>query len=280
MGFFDRQTEDTNRIWAPQAKHFEKLYGIGSGLYDQTKDLSDWEKESYGQARDFYGGAGQSGQELMGQGRSAWDQGMGYANQGMSAGPSQIEYNYQNVQDQVNNPMLQGQIDAATRDVYRDFRENQIPQAALGAAGSGGVGGSRQHQMEAIMGRGALESAQDISAQMRGQAYNQAMQNEMGRAQNQAQMNQGWNQNLGAQGMQMAGMGQGAQLAGFGMGNQGLQQSIGMGEQMRMSPWQAAQAYQGLIGPAQMIGMQSGPSMFSQVASGLGSLGSAASGFF
>lgn len=262
MGLFGDPDEQrvSNAPWGVQAPYLEAGYGYAKDAYNQTKDMSDWEKAAYQQSRGFLGQAGQMGQNWMGQGQQQMDQGLGLWNQYAQKGPEQIQYNYGNVQDQIDNDILQGQIDASTRDMYRDFRENQIPQSALSAAGGGIAGGSRQHQMEAILGRSAVEQASDVAANMRYGAYNQGMQNEMQRAHSQAGMNQGYNQNMMNQGMGMAGFGQGLAGSGYQMANQANQMNLGLANQMRMDPWAAVNQYQSAIGSPFNQGFSYGPS--------------------
>jgi hypothetical protein len=70
------------------------------------------------------------------------------------------------------NPFLDGQIDAASRDVTRNLNENQLTGNAAMAAGTGNSGSSRRAVMDAIATRGAGDRVADISSNMRGQAYN------------------------------------------------------------------------------------------------------------
>jgi len=75
----------------------------------------------------------------------------------------------------INNDLMQGQIDAASRDVVRNLQENQLTGNAAMAAGSGNSGSSRRAVMDAIAQRGAADRVADISAGIRGNAYQQAV---------------------------------------------------------------------------------------------------------
>lgn len=70
------------------------------------------------------------------------------------------------------NPYLNGQIDAASRDVTRNLYENDLTGNAGLAAGTGNSGSSRRAVMDAIAMRGAGDRVADISSNLRGQAYN------------------------------------------------------------------------------------------------------------
>ena len=118
------------------------------------------------------------------------------------------------------NPYLDGQIDAASRDVMRNLGENQLTGNAAMAAGTGNSGSSRRAVMDAIAMRGAGDRVADISSNMRGQAYNTGL----GIAAQQGLANQ--NAMLGTNSLNAGLMGQGANLA-FGIGQAG---QAGMGQ--------------------------------------------------
>ena len=119
----------------------------------------------------------------------------------------------------VNNDILSGQIDAASRDVVRNLTENVKPTIAANASMTGNSGSSRRAVQDAIAERGAADRVADISAGMRGSAYNQALGLEANRASQNAQLGQAGRQfDAGARN----------QLAGQGLGiaaNQASQQA-------------------------------------------------------
>lgn len=125
----------------------------------------------------------------------------------------------------VNNPYLDGQIDAASRDVVRNLNENQLTGNAAMAAATGNSGSSRRAVMDAIAQRGAADRVADISATMRGQAFTQGL----GLANQTALANQ--QAMLGTNAVNAGLMGQGANL-GFQLGQAGqagLSQAYGTG---------------------------------------------------
>jgi hypothetical protein len=104
------------------------------------------------------------------------------------------------------NPFLDGQIDAASRDVVRNLGENQLTGNAAMAAGTGNSGSSRRAVMDAIATRGAGDRVADISSNIRGQAYNTGL----GIAAQQGLANQ--SAQLGTNSLNANLMGQGANL--------------------------------------------------------------------
>lgn len=118
------------------------------------------------------------------------------------------------------NPYLDGQIDAASRDVVRNLGENQLTGNAAMAAGTGNSGSSRRAVMDAIAMRGAGDRVADISSTMRGDAYNTGL----GIAAQQGLSNQ--STALGTNSLNANLMGQGANLA-YNIGQAG---QTGMGQ--------------------------------------------------
>lgn len=168
-----------------------------------------------------------------------------------------------------HNPYLDGQIDAASRDVTRNLYENQLTGNAGMAAGTGNSGSSRRAVMDAIAMRGAGDRVADISSNLRGQAYNTGL----GIAAQQGLSNQ--SAQLGTNTVNANLMGQGANLAynigqagqtgmnqayNTGVNNAQLAQDVG--GQLRqyqqqlldtqysneMNPYNSLQMYKSLIG--------------------------------
>jgi hypothetical protein len=94
-----------------------------------------------------------------------------------------------NAGSMASNPYMDGMIDAASRDVSRNLFENEIPGLNQEAVGSGNTNSSRAGTVEGIMRRGAADRVADISASLRGGAY----QNGLGLASN------NWSSGLGHQ---------------------------------------------------------------------------------
>jgi hypothetical protein len=140
-----------------------------------------------------------------------------------------------NVGNYINNDVLQGQIDAASRDITRNLQQNTLPSIQSQAAGAGSSGSSRiGNLMGTAMGM-ANESIGDISASMRGNAFNQGLGIEANRAGQNAGFQQGANQ-ANANFMQNANQfnaGQQNQLRsqGFTMGGNQLQNNLSRQQQ-------------------------------------------------
>lgn len=101
---------------------------------------------------------------------------------GMSLAANNSGFNQANLNNYINNDVLDAQITGATRDIFRNLNENQMTGIASQAAGTGNSGSSRAGVMAGIAQRGAYDRAADVAADMRGQAYNTALNLEANRA--------------------------------------------------------------------------------------------------
>jgi hypothetical protein len=123
----------------------------------------------------------------------------------------------------INNNVLQGQIDAASRDVTRNLYEDQLPTLNAQAIAGGNLNSSRAGAAEAIATRGAGDRLADIAGTMRGNAYQTGSQ--LAEGLNQANING----NLGAASAGNAGTGQALSGAGLAdsirTGNIGIMQN-------------------------------------------------------
>lgn len=75
-----------------------------------------------------------------------------------------------------DNPYLSGAIDAASRDVTRKLTEQVLPGINRIGSATGNTNSSRTGIAEGLALRGAQDRIGDISATMRGDAYNRGMQ--------------------------------------------------------------------------------------------------------
>jgi hypothetical protein len=128
----------------------------------------------------------------------------------------------------IDNDVLGGQIDAATRDVERRFSEVDAPASRMQQALSGGTGSTRGAIGDAILQRGAEDRTGDIAGSMRGNAFAQALGLGGQRAaQNPALELQGMSMqgnmasNLSSLGLEGAGMGQKIGIQNMGLMMQG-----------------------------------------------------------
>lgn len=230
---------------APQTQEFQNYLQGVSGFGQQAQDLSQQAMAPAGGYQQLGGQAQQYLGNIFGQG--------GYQ------APTQQGVNMDTVGSLINNDILQGQIDASTRDIGRGLTEQTLPGIASQSVATGNVGSTRRGVAEGIATRGAQDRASDVAAQIRGGAYNQAL----GIGANQAAANQQaqlstnqLNQALGSGTLgQAGGLYQGAlgQSYGFGQGalapqQQAAQLSQGYAQQQQMDPWTQLQLYQGALG--------------------------------
>ena len=254
-------------------------YGVGANMVASGANAAQGTNMALNYAGGAMGGNAQGGINTAmgaGQGMANMTSMMGAANNG--------GFNPANAGQYMNNSLLNSQIDAASTDVVRNLQENQLTGIASNAAGSGNSGSSRAGVAAGIAARGAGDRIGDISASMRGQAYNTGLGIEANRASQNAGFQQQANlSNQGAYNNMMqygAGMGQnayntnqqnqqfGANLAGQlgqqGYGNMmsgvGMQQGAGQyirdydqqmlnnQYQQAMSPFNSLNFYSQLVG--------------------------------
>jgi len=276
-------SQSGQNIYGGQEPYLQALYAGAAQLGQQplpdrqVAGINPVLAEGYGQQVGFANGTGNDifQQQLM----QSLANTQGFNNAGntanmMSSGnvygtPMNRGIDMQTAAQASYNPYLNGQIDAASRDVVRNLGENQLTGNAAMAAGTGNSGSSRRAVMDAIAMRGAGDRVADISSNMRGQAYNtglgiaaqQGLANQstaLGtNSLNASLMGQGanLNYNLGQAGQQ--GMGQAYQT---GVNNAGMttdvgnqlrqyqQQLLDTSFQNQMNPYTGLQMYQSLIG--------------------------------
>jgi hypothetical protein len=164
-------------------------YGVGSSMVAGGANAS----QGTGMALNYAGGAmGGNAQNGI---NTAMGAGQGMANlTGMMGAANNGGFNAANAGQYMNNSLLNSQIDAASRDVMRNFQENDLTGIASNAAGTGNSGSSRAGVMAGIAARGAGDRIGDISASMRGQAYNTGLGIEANRAAQNAGFQQQANQ--------------------------------------------------------------------------------------
>lgn len=143
----------------------------GQFYADVDPALMDFSRGALSGAQGSYGVAGQvlnSGRPLLGQGalyggnaNALYDRMSTNPSASIAKGAGQF----------INNGVLNGQIDAASRDVTRNLSEVQLPSVARDAADTGNLGSSARGAAEAILMRGAQDRIADIGATMRGDAY-------------------------------------------------------------------------------------------------------------
>lgn len=223
-------------IYGPQAGYINDIYGQAQNLY-QNYGMPDRQvaglNPMLGANAGFATGGGNDiyTQQLMSSLNNMGGYGAAANTAGRMSGgnvfnaPMTNGLNFSTLAASVNNPFLDGQIDAASRDVVRNLNENQLTGNASMAAATGNSGSSRRAVMDAIAARGTADRVADIGSTMRGQAYGQGL----GLANATALANQ--NAAMGTNAINANLMGQGAQLNyNIGQsGQQGLRDAYGTG---------------------------------------------------
>ena len=163
--------------------------GVGANMMASGANAT----QGTGMALNYAGGA--MGGNAQGGINTAMGAGQGMANMaGMAGAANNRGFNANNAGQYMNNSLLNSQIDAASTDVVRNLQENQLTGIASNAAGSGNSGSSRAGVAAGIATRGAGDRIGDISANMRGQAYNTGLNIEANRASQNAGFQQQANQ--------------------------------------------------------------------------------------
>ena len=287
MGIFSsNQTSTVETVpWAPQASQLTRAFAEAGQLMDRGTYQGDYyagmnpfTAQGYNDLVGWgdVGGQGQNIlQTLMSQGNNmagGGSEAMGIA-RNVAANPFQGTQNsgfdMNNLRNYMNNDVINGQIDAASRDVTRNLYENQLTGNASAAAGTGNLGSSRRGVMDAIAMRGAGDRIADISSGIRSNAYSNALGIEANRASQNANLAQqtglaGDQTRMGAAGMlnqigqQGAGMLMDANNLGTSFANNqviagnAFQRDENNNIAANMRRWQAPQdllnSYYGIIG--------------------------------
>lgn len=194
MGGKDKTTTQTGTSgpWAPQQDYLKYGFGQAQDAYNAANGLGTYSGQRVAGLNPFqtqgYNAAGNFG---LGQG---YDMGMNQANTGndLLSGLSSYQNNANNLFGQyqngdanqyalntanqfANSPFLNGQIDAASRDITRNLNEQALPAALRSQVAGGNVNSTRAGVQDAILQRGAQDRIGDISSQMRGNAFNQGL---------------------------------------------------------------------------------------------------------
>lgn len=186
-----KTTTTTKTPWAPQANQLTNAFTQAQDLYNQKSDSPWYQGELYAQTDPltqqavgatgtFVNGQGSTNaSNLTSAGTSLLDP---TAYQGAlsaystAAGTDPTQQNITDASAYASNPYLDGQIDAASRDITRNLYENQLPGINSAASGSGNINSTRAGVADGIAMRGAQDQIGDIAATMRGNAYDQGLQ--------------------------------------------------------------------------------------------------------
>lgn len=190
MGLFSssKKTTSTSTPWAPQAGALQDIFSKAGALYDKQGGTPWYGGDLYAsmdpaQAEAIrsmmqYASANGGADKLDAIGGSMTDPSkFNGAIDNITAMYSQdpTQANIAAATAYANNPAIDGMIDAASRDVNRNLYEGQIPGINRAATGTGNVNSSRAGVAEGIATRGAQDMIGDISAGIRGDAYNRGL---------------------------------------------------------------------------------------------------------
>ena len=178
-------SKQENNPWAPAQDDLKNILGEISNWYDSAKntgyisetgDLSgiygDYINALKGQSGLVQGGvndllnqASGANQGALSGWQNAANGGLGYTSQDIVSGANGL----------VNNELLQGQIDATNRGIQRNLTENVFTGIDRNAVGSGNAGSSRAGIAQAVAAREASQVMADNEANIRSNAYNNAL---------------------------------------------------------------------------------------------------------
>lgn len=197
MGLFGgSQTTTTNEKFDTGPSSFQRPYldqsfnaaqeafnrQRGSGYYtgNTYAGMSEEAKRAMNGLRDFASGTGMSTATTLSNIGSSLAGNAGRASQFIDryaemAGQDPQEANLAAAAKYADNPHVQGMIDANTRDVRRNLTEEMLPGIDRAASAGGNINSSRAGIASGIAQRGAADRISDISAQIRGDAWNRGL---------------------------------------------------------------------------------------------------------
>ncbi len=189
----DTNKNQQNNPWAPQAGYLTQGFGAASGALNQAQanangaappgfvaQFTPDQLGAFQQMLRFGAGNPQisansanAGGALTRAGADATTGGLYDLSQWRPATSSQSVLS--DASTFANNPAISGMVDAATRDARRAVSEQALPQIARNAAQTGNLNSSRRGIAEGILERGLAEKAGDISANLRGNAFDRGL---------------------------------------------------------------------------------------------------------
>lgn len=193
MGSFfggEKKTTTDSKPWEPQGNALKDIFNKAGSIYSSqegtpwyTGDLYEgMDPQTVAAINSLVSKASTQGQQsadqITGTGQQLADpsklQGaMDQFSAAASADPTQS--NIAAATAYANNPAINGMIDAASRDVTRNLYEGQIPSIDRAASAGGNINSSRAGVAQGIAMRGAQDQIGDISASIRGDAFNRGL---------------------------------------------------------------------------------------------------------
>lgn len=181
----------TSTPWGPQGDALKSIFNTAGNLYSSKAGTPWYEGDLYanmdpatadairgmlsyvqGQGASDASAVSGAGSPLLGAGQNLYDTAGQLA---AASGQDPTQANIAAATAYANNPAIDGMIDAASRDVKRNLYEQQVPGVRRASTGTGNINSSRSGAMEAIAHRGASDRIADISAGIRGDAFNRGL---------------------------------------------------------------------------------------------------------
>lgn len=185
-----KTTTTTSTPWEPQGTALKDIFNKAGALYENKAGTPFYEGDLYANmdpqtAEAIKGmlsyvqskGAAnadmvtQAGQQLVNP--NAFNGAISAYSDASRIDPTQA--NIKSATAYANNPAVDGMIDAASRDVRRNLYEGALPGIDRAASGSGNINSTRAGVAQGIAMRGAQDQIGDISANIRGAAYDRGL---------------------------------------------------------------------------------------------------------
>lgn len=192
MGLFGGSTKTTTKSepWKPQGDALRSIFNSVGALYNQQAGTPAYEGDLYANMDPATAAAIQNivnynnskGQQTTDQisktgsslaGSDLYQSALSDFNKSASGDPTLD--NIAQAKAYASNPAIDGMIDAASRDVSRNLYENELPGIDRAASGTGNINSSRAGVAAGIAARGAQDQIGDISAAIRGNAYDRGL---------------------------------------------------------------------------------------------------------
>ncbi|OWK31785.1 hypothetical protein [Sphingomonas mucosissima] len=174
-----------------QAPYLSEAFTSAKDIYNSSKSSPYYQGETYagmspaakaaldklkayasGQGLDTAAALGNLGSQMSAYGAKAGSTLDQFAKM---AGQDPTQANITAATAYANNPALQGMIDANARDVTRNLSEDILPGIDRAASATGNINSSRAGVASGIAQRGAADRIADISATLRGNAYDRGL---------------------------------------------------------------------------------------------------------
>ena len=181
-----QETSSTTNPWAVQAPYLQQAFSGASDALNKTNantysgqqvaqftpdQLATFQRMvGYGGDLSGANATSSAGTGTMTAGASAIQQALGGLGSYTPTGGTSS--NIAAASQYADNPYISGQVDAAMRDANRQVNEQALPGQQRSAALTGNTMSSKNALAQGVIQRGLAEKTADVSANLRGQAYN------------------------------------------------------------------------------------------------------------